>query len=564
MGRDHELARLDAALGAAAAGSPRVLLVEGEAGVGKTRLVAEWLERARAVGATVGVAGCMDLADGLLPYGPIAQLLRLVTRQLGEDRMRALVGTPPPELAALLPAMLVSEPPAAAPPPGRLFEHLLGLLDRVATRAPLALCVDDLHWADSGTADAVRYLARSLTTEPITLVLAYRTEERVVGSALLATRNELLRLPGAELLVLAPLSGEEVAALLAGLLGAEPDPALARRLHERTGGNPYFVEELVHSGAWRAEHPPAGLRAMLADRVDALPAEVQALLGLVAVAGRTAAYRELAAAQLLPPLALDDAIRVAVARQLLVAEGDDWRRVSFRHALVREVLLAELTPERRRVLHERWAQALDRCEGADPAERAGHWDQAGDLERALAARVQAATEAAGMSGYGEAWRHWRRALELWGRTPKGPSLTGLDEVALHESAARAARWAGAPDRAAALLERILSRPEVSGEPERAGTLLELLSRCLRDAGRGRESTAAARRAATLLVNCPATPAAARVAAGAAAAYLVQSQYREAVAAARHAIAVGRSSPAGPERRPASPARLRSRTRPAHG
>ena len=179
VGRVEELQLLEAARGRAADADPAVVLVGGEAGVGKTRLVAELTSRCATDGTRVLVGGCVPVGDGALPYAPIVEALRALLAELGAEAVRELVGPSWPELARLLPAL--GAPDRAGPPDqaaqARLFELLLGLLGRLGEQAPLVLVVEDLHWADRSTRDLLAFLVRNLRRERLLLVVTYRNDE---------------------------------------------------------------------------------------------------------------------------------------------------------------------------------------------------------------------------------------------------------------------------------------------------------------------------------------------------------------------------------------------------
>jgi predicted ATPase len=183
VGRTEELRRLEAALERAGAGEPAITLLGGEAGVGKTRLVGELAARAEKAGARVLVGGCIELGDGALPYAPIVEALRHLPRTLDPASLRALAGPAHAELAGLLPE-LGDGPPGLGDPQGmaghgqaRLFELVLGMLDRLGREQPLLLVVEDLHWADRSTRDLLAFLVRNLRAGRVLLVATYRSDE---------------------------------------------------------------------------------------------------------------------------------------------------------------------------------------------------------------------------------------------------------------------------------------------------------------------------------------------------------------------------------------------------
>jgi predicted ATPase len=179
VGRVEELQVLEAVRGRAAAGEPAVVLVGGEAGVGKTRLMAELTSRHVPDGTRVLVGGCVPVGDGALPYAPIVEILRALVADVGAEAVRELVGPSWPELARLLPALgaLEAGPAGQAAAQARLFELLLGLLARLGEQAPLVLVIEDLHWADRSTRDLLAFLVRNLRRERVLLVVTYRNDE---------------------------------------------------------------------------------------------------------------------------------------------------------------------------------------------------------------------------------------------------------------------------------------------------------------------------------------------------------------------------------------------------
>jgi predicted ATPase len=295
VGRVEELQALESAGGRAADGEPAVVLVGGEAGVGKTRLVAELAARGAADGTRVLAGGCVPVGDGALPYAPIVEALRALLAELGAAAVRELVGPSWPELARLLPAL--GEPDRSSPPgqaaQARLFELVLGLLGRLGEQAPLVLVVEDVHWADRSTRDLLAFLVRNLRRERVLLVVTYRSDDpgqQRLGPWL----ADLDRGGPVQRLELPRLDRAQTAAQLTGILGAAPADDLVDGVFVRSEGNPFFSEELlaaVRSGSWQL---PATLRDLLRGRVDALSEPARQVLAVVAVAGRQVPHRLLA------------------------------------------------------------------------------------------------------------------------------------------------------------------------------------------------------------------------------------------------------------------------------
>jgi predicted ATPase len=344
VGRVEELRALEAAWERAADAEPAVVLLGGEAGVGKTRLVAELTARRVADGTRALAGGCVPVAEGGLPYAPIVEVLRGLLADLGADALRWLVGPSWPELARLLPALGETD---ATDPPGRdaqsrVFELLLGLLGRLGEQAPIVVVVEDLHWADRSTRDLLAFLARNLRRERVLLVVTYRSDE-TGRSRLGPFLAELERGGPVDRIELPRFQRREVVAQLTGILGAAPAADLVDAVFDRSEGNAFFTEELLAAVRAGSRELPATLWELLHGRVEALPEAAQRVLGAAAVAGRRVPHRLLAAAAGLADRRLDGALRQAVAHQLLVTHPDQ-DGYEFRHALLREVVYGGLLP----------------------------------------------------------------------------------------------------------------------------------------------------------------------------------------------------------------------------
>jgi predicted ATPase len=217
VGRAEELGLLAAALGRAGAGAPGIVLIAGEAGVGKTRLVDEFAAQAAAEGARVLAGGCIELGEGALPYAPIVEALRSLARGLDLAVLRSLAGPAHGLLAGLLPELGDGQAEAVTGgSQARLFEVLLGLLGRLGEQAPVVLVVEDLHWADRSTRDLLAFLVRNLHAERVLLVATYRSDELHRRHPMRPFLAELARGGRAQRVDLAPFGREELAALLAG------------------------------------------------------------------------------------------------------------------------------------------------------------------------------------------------------------------------------------------------------------------------------------------------------------------------------------------------------------
>ena len=261
------------------------MLVAGEAGIGKTRLVTEVVGYAAGLGVVALAGGCLDVGEGVLAYAPVVEALRPLAGLLGPAELERVLGGAGEELARLVPELGPRDAAGPGGPlaPSRLFELLLGMLHRIAERTPVLLVVEDLHWADQSTRDLLGFLVRNLRAG-VALVLTCRSDELRPGHPLRPFLAELSRGGRAERLELGRLGGRELAELVAGILGEPPSPGLAREILARSEGNPFFAEELLAARREGTRLPPA-LRDLLLARVDALPEPAQRVLAAAAVAG---------------------------------------------------------------------------------------------------------------------------------------------------------------------------------------------------------------------------------------------------------------------------------------
>jgi DNA-binding CsgD family transcriptional regulator len=542
VGRTEELARLAGALDAAAGGSRRVVLVAGEAGVGKTRLVEELSDRARADGAVAALGGCVDVSGGL-PFAPFAEALRRVLRSADpEVRDRWIPPASRAEMARLVPDLGPDEEPAgdAASARARLFELVLEMFARVSEEAPVVLVLEDLHWADSSTRDLIRFLVRNLERERVLLVGTYRVDDVGRAHPLRPLLAELVRAGGVERIDLRPFTKGELAEQLAGIVGHAVDPGLLEAVFARSEGNAFYAEELVAAGPGAGLSPT--LRDVLGVRIDELSEPARGVLRALAAGGRRVGDRLLAAVVELSEQARADALREAIAAQLIVLEPERGA-YAFRHTLLREAVYEELLPGERVRLHAAYAAALagdaSLAEGIAEAaaELAHHSFAAHDLEQALTASVEAAELATRRWGFGEARAHCERALELWDRVPADSRPLGGDRVALLRRAAEAANLEGDHRRAAELVREALALVDAQAERERAGVLYTRLGRFLWASGDSLDALRAYERAVQLVPVDPPSHARGRVLAARGQALMLTARYAESADCCREAIAI---------------------------
>ncbi|HET9895347.1 MAG TPA: AAA family ATPase [Streptosporangiaceae bacterium] len=506
VGREAELGHLLSLLDGAAAGGPVVALVSGDAGVGKTRLVTELAARARARSFTVLSGSCAEIGDAV-PYLPLADALRDAATgpSPGGALLDALAARP--VLSRLLPDRDARQP-AGGDIPGlvqqQLFGAVLGLLTELAAASPALLILEDLHWADQSTRDLVTFLSRMLHSERLAVVATYRSDDMHRRHPLRPLVAELLRLPIVSLIELGPLTPAAMAELLTTLSPGRLDTASLDQMITRAEGNAYYAEELLAASA-AGSKLPAGLADLLLARVERLSPDAQQVLRTAAVTGRRVDDELVRQASGLDQAVQDNAVREAVAHQLLVPDGDQG--YSFRHALLREAVYADLMPGERTRLHARLAGLLAdeqrlACVPGTAAELAHHYLASHDIPGAFSASVLAGREAERLAAPAEAHRHYDQALSLWERVPEPEQVAGVGRGKLAFRSAISAADGGELARAAAQLRRLIVYVRQDGDQVLLCRAHERLSYILNDLGEEEEAASAAQAAVDAL---PADP-----------------------------------------------------------
>lgn len=564
VGREPELAELLRANELAEVGETTVVLVAGEAGVGKSRLLREFASRVAERGGLVLVGGCPFSPEVEIPFAPIIEILRSLRRRLPPAELTDAMGSHRRELARLLPGLDEGGPQApAGSEPGvpsgatRLFEAIVGLLERLGQRdAPVVIVVEDLQWADRSTQALLAFMARILHEARVLVVASYRSDTIDRASPLARMLVELERASAVSRVGLERFDRDGVSALMTAMLGSTPDAQFLDEVVARSDGNAFYAEELTRAGL-RARDAglPDSLREVLLTHVAELPDEIQASLRLAAVAGRRFDHRLIAAAGNLDDGALSAALREAVARGFLVPVRDALGvALLFRHALIREVLEDELLPDEEARLHGAIARAMAEREatGGDltfgPAELAHHWLLAHNDRAALPALVRAARGAEDRYAFPEAASQYRLALEIWDRLEReaappgetdGVLLPDWDRPTLIRRAAETANLAGRPTEAVELVEVFLSLTDAAVDPMGFALALESKARFLADAGDLQVALTAAREAVDVAGSLePSTPQA-RVLVAYARMLLRAESISEALEASERAIEVSR-------------------------
>ncbi len=451
IGRVEELEVLRAALGSVASGGGQVVLIEGEAGIGKTRLLEQACDVARSSGVEVLEGWCEE--TGWAPFAALTRALRITDAPEDHDIAR---------IAELLASDAVVAPSASGATPTvqfRLVEALGALVERRAADGPFVLALEDIHWADASTLAGLRSIARRIATLPVAIVATYRSGHT---SALLHALIDDLARHRAIHIRLGPLDDDAVSDLVVAVLGAEPGEAVLARV-TGAAGNPLFVTEYVRAvvedgGAGERDvGTPHGFRRTVLRRLASLPETTNDLLRLASLLGTAFSPADLARAAGRSLVELAPALQHALVRGVLENRGSE---LAFRHALVRDAVYEDIPESVRRHLHREVGLALADA-GASPlvvAHHLGASAEVGDVEAARWLR-QAARDAAS--------RAPAVAVELLERARDLLPETARDRDALLAELVIALAWAGRLAEAEALATTILaSRPD----PAVAGAL----------------------------------------------------------------------------------------------
>ncbi|GAB3725903.1 AAA family ATPase [Amycolatopsis oliviviridis] len=410
IGRDHPAGVLRAEIARAAESHGGLVLVTGEAGIGKTTLVTGAAEEAKRLGALVVNGSCWD-SSSAPGYWPWTQVVRGLRRAVGQGRWAAMADS---ELDILL-----GETRGDGAADGfRLYDAVTSVLVAASQDQPIVVVLDDLHWADAASLRLLEFAAQHTWFERLLLIGTYRDVE--VETTDHPLRSLMLPLLAkATSVTLTGLEPDEVGTLMARTAGAEPDGALVAEVHRRTGGNPFFVEQtarLWHSGG-SAETIAPGVADALQRRLSLLPQPVLDLLTTASVLGREFHRRLLAGVASAPVPQVDRLLDQAVAARLAVVLGQG--RFAFAHDLVRETLYASLSEADRRKQHAAVIATVreaptspDRLFAADLARHALLAGPELDPDRAADLLLAAAIDATGRMAIDETTTHYRRAMEI--------------------------------------------------------------------------------------------------------------------------------------------------------
>jgi DNA-binding NarL/FixJ family response regulator len=511
IGREREQAQLQAWVAEALGGRGSLVLLAGEAGVGKTSLA-----RRALAGSGLLVLEGVGVQGGTSAFGPVVELLRAHLRAAGAGPL--VEGPLSAHLALLLPEL---GPPAPEGDRATLFEAIRLALAAIAARRPAALFLDDLQWADDATLELLAALARSLDAQPLLVLGAFRSDELPRGHPIRRLRSELRRAGRLRQVTVEPLGAEATAALLERTLGAA-GPSLRRAVFDRTDGVPFFVNELgsALAAGGRLQAGPSGLELLEGEDVP-LPDSVRDAV-LLRAAGLSGDARAAVLAAAVAGQTFDPELVTAVAglaewpdellRHGIVAEAAPGR-MAFRHALVRDAFYGEVPWTRRVALHRAVAQRLEATH-ATPVVVAEHWALGRRPGQARASLLVAAEAFCSVHAYRDAERATRRALELWPEErDEAEDAARLDVL---ERLAGCAELAGDLAEAATIWREVADGRRREGDPFPLGTAQRRLAAVLELQGRWQEALASREQAAVAFTagGFPAEAAAERLASAA--------------------------------------------------
>ncbi len=447
VGREQELAFLHQCWQGAQAEQGGLVLISGEAGVGKTRLAEEFANGLRWQGVRVLWGRCYEF-ERLLPYQPIAEAVRTVLRTLTPDELTGFPAWTLGEVARLVPEVSKTHPGLGATPSpeadqeeARLFAGLAHLLAELSSRGAILIVLEDLHWASESTVELLHYLARHLADHSVLMAGTFRPEAIGLEHPLLALRRRMTREGLAKPLRLPRLSPEAVDTMVAEMSGAgKAVTLLARRLYQETEGNPFFLIEIIKAlfetgavrleeGAWRGDFVriseetlplPVGVSEAIQARANRLDDDAQDALRLAAVLGREFDFDLLNAVwgrgEEATLEALDDLLRHRLIDEGTGAMGRDY---AFTHHKIQEAIYAAMPRRRRQHAHARVGAAMETLYGSEAEalarELAFHFEQARQLDRGLTEKaitylLLAGDRARMLYAHQEAIDHYQRAL----------------------------------------------------------------------------------------------------------------------------------------------------------
>ncbi|MGI5951432.1 MAG: ATP-binding protein [Brooklawnia sp.] len=464
IGRTQELRALRQAWQTALTGRAGLVLVSGEAGIGKSTLVNEFVG-GLGPEAQVLLGECLSFGTEAVPHAALSQILRTLAARVGVDALREWAGTGQTVLAALVPGP--SRAPQAEPDRIQVFEAVADLLQAAARERPLLIIVEDLHWADPFTGHLLRFLNAALADSAgLLIVVTYRPDEIAGRHPLRPALAELQR-RAALLLPLEPLNTDEITQLVRPLLPPHAEPTTIKRIVERSEGVPYFAEELARSTSMGGTLP-ATLREALLVRFLVLDRATQQLLRAATVIGVQFPFDPLVDLAGLDEATVGELLREAMNIGLLTYLDDE--QYAFKHAMLRDVIHAEMLPGEHRRLHARYADILLAGRASDNRlDLIRHLRAGGRHQEAFVSALRQADELA--DAHPDCVDLYELALDLWDQVQGAEQVLGRYDEVLYR-AAQANLWVGDHLRASRLIDASIAMlPARAAATERAQRLV---------------------------------------------------------------------------------------------
>ncbi len=507
VGRSNEYGLLIGLIARLTAGAGHTVLIEGEPGIGKSRLMREVARYAQVQGLPTLATNCYEI-ERAMPYQPVIDLVTRALERVAAATLHKLAPVSLAELAALVPEVgerfpglpqLSNDFPEARQ--ARLCRAVGQLLEAARAGRPFILMADDIQWADDASAQVFHYLARHAAERPVLVIYAYRDDEIDSDERLARLVESLRREADARRVPLVRLEHADTESLVAALADANlPEPGLAARLHRETEGNPFFLMSILQSlreGETRLQ-PRAGagpgllpdaLRAAVRVRLAHVPKEIRPILEIAAVLGRRFDFDTLLEVTREPEAQLLTAVEALVRRRLLREESEGGV-YDFSHDKVREVVYGDIGGARRRLLHQSVAEALERRGEDETHERdarlADHYERAHVWPKALGYLVLAGERSQTLFAMRDALHWLDRAVALSESHPE--SLDARQRLALYERRGAARAQAGQTLGAVADIHRVIDAARAGGEREKTRDALIQLGMAYRRADAYGEAT----------------------------------------------------------------------------
>ncbi|HXA36714.1 MAG TPA: AAA family ATPase [Steroidobacteraceae bacterium] len=508
VGRRGEYELLVGLIGALAAGRGNTVLIEGEPGIGKSRLIRELVRHAETLGMSALATNCYEI-ERAIPYQPVIDLVARALGRASPFELGKLAPVSLAELSALAPEVAERYPqlPALSRdfPEARQarLSHAVGqLFEAVRHDRPLILVVDDIQWADEASLRVFHYLARHAADQPTLMIYAYRDDDLASDERLALFIESLHRESNAHRIALDRLRFLDAKALVGSFHDAKPEtPGLATHLFLETEGNPFFLTSILQSlsdGETRwdglgGNGPgllPDALRAAVRVRLAHVPKEIRPTLETAAVLGRRFDFDTLREATNQSEGEVLDSVEALVKRRFLREETEDGV-YDFSHDKVREVVYRDIGGARRRVLHRSVAEAIERCVDGESHERdarlSEHYERAQEWSKALRYLILTAERSLALFAMRDAFHWLDRAVALSETHPDALDRQG--RLALYELRGTARAQAGLTDGAVADMRRVIDSAHAAGDTEKARDALIQLGMAYRRADLYEQATA---------------------------------------------------------------------------